>query len=53
MATDQLQTVVLHGDQLKYVDQGSGPVVVLIHGLLGAHSNWGTADRDALASLPA
>ncbi|CAJ0557503.1 unnamed protein product, partial [Mesorhabditis spiculigera] len=27
-------------DQLKYVDQGSGPVVVLIHGLLGAHSNW-------------
>ncbi|MFE5646867.1 alpha/beta fold hydrolase [Rhodococcus sp. NPDC056516] len=40
MATDQLQTVVLHGDQLKYVDQGSGPVVVLIHGLLGAHSNW-------------
>ena len=40
MATDQLQTVVLHGDQLKYVDQGEGPVVVLIHGLLGAHSNW-------------
>lgn len=40
MATDQLQTVVLHGDQLKYVDQGKGPVVVLIHGLLGAHTNW-------------
>ncbi|MGC0362267.1 pimeloyl-ACP methyl ester carboxylesterase [Rhodococcus sp. 27YEA15] len=40
MATDQLQTVVLHGDQLKYIDQGNGPVVVLIHGLMGAHSNW-------------
>lgn len=40
MATDQLQNVVLHGDQLKYLDQGTGPVVVLIHGLLGAHTNW-------------
>lgn len=38
--SDPLQTVVLHGDTLKYVDRGSGPVVVLIHGLLGVHSNW-------------
>lgn len=38
--SQEMQTLVLHGDDLKYLDVGSGPTVVLIHGLLGSHHNW-------------
>ncbi len=27
-------------DKFKYIDEGSGPVIMLLHGLFGALSNW-------------
>ena len=32
--------VVLHGHELSYVDSGSGPVVLFIHGILGSQRQW-------------
>lgn len=32
--------VVLHGHELSYVDNGSGPVVLFIHGILGSQGQW-------------
>jgi pimeloyl-ACP methyl ester carboxylesterase len=32
--------MVLHGHTLTYVDQGEGPAVLFVHGLLGSHENW-------------
>jgi len=32
--------VVLHGHDLSYVDNGSGPVVLFIHGILGSQRQW-------------
>lgn len=34
------QTVTLHGHDLSYVDSGSGPVVLFIHGILGSQQQW-------------
>jgi len=34
------ETVVLHGHDLSYVDSGSGPVVLFIHGILGSQRQW-------------
>ncbi len=33
-------TVALHGHELSYVDSGSGPVVLFIHGILGSQLQW-------------
>jgi pimeloyl-ACP methyl ester carboxylesterase len=33
-------TVSLHGDDFHYVKVGSGPVLVLIHGILGSRRDW-------------
>lgn len=33
-------TVCLHGDDVHYVRAGSGPVVVLVHGILGSRQSW-------------
>ncbi|WP_229856462.1 alpha/beta fold hydrolase [Nocardioides flavus (ex Wang et al. 2016)] len=33
-------TVVLHGHELSYVDSGSGPVALFIHGILGSQRQW-------------
>jgi pimeloyl-ACP methyl ester carboxylesterase len=33
-------TVSLHGHELHYVTAGSGPVLVLLHGLLGSRQGW-------------
>jgi pimeloyl-ACP methyl ester carboxylesterase len=33
-------TARLHGHDLHYLDAGSGPAVLFIHGLLGSHRNW-------------
>lgn len=32
--------VVLHSHELSYVDSGSGPVVLFIHGILGSQRQW-------------
>ena len=34
------RTVRLHGHGLSYVDNGSGPVVLFIHGILGSQRQW-------------
>jgi pimeloyl-ACP methyl ester carboxylesterase len=34
------RTVTLHGHQLSYLDSGTGPVVLFIHGILGSHRSW-------------
>lgn len=33
-------TVAIHGHELSYVDSGSGPVVLFIHGILGSQRQW-------------
>jgi pimeloyl-ACP methyl ester carboxylesterase len=32
--------MTLHSHQLSYLDSGSGPVVLFIHGILGSHRDW-------------
>lgn len=39
-STISTQTVTLHGQALSFVDSGTGPVVLFVHGLLGSHRNW-------------
>lgn len=34
------RTVSLHGHDLSYVESGSGPVVLFIHGILGSQRQW-------------
>jgi pimeloyl-ACP methyl ester carboxylesterase len=34
------RTVSLHGRPLRYVQVGSGPVLLLIHGMAGTYENW-------------
>lgn len=34
------ETVVLHRHELSYVDSGSGPAVLFIHGILGSLRQW-------------
>ncbi len=40
MARMAPDTVRLHGHDLSYVDSGSGPVVLFIHGILGSQRQW-------------
>ncbi len=40
MARMAPHTVALHGHDLSYVDSGSGPVVLFIHGILGSQRQW-------------
>ena len=48
--------VVLHGHDLSYVDSGSGPVVLFIHGILGSQQQWAhlvdTMDDDHRVLVP-
>ena len=49
MTSRDLRTFDLHGQDLAYVDAGTGPAVVLIHGLMSSHATWdGQVDRLAL-----
>jgi pimeloyl-ACP methyl ester carboxylesterase len=34
------ETVLLHGRPVTYVEAGSGPVLLLIHGMAGSAGNW-------------
>jgi pimeloyl-ACP methyl ester carboxylesterase len=34
------RTITLHGRELSYVQAGSGPVLLLIHGIAGTLENW-------------
>jgi pimeloyl-ACP methyl ester carboxylesterase len=34
------RSVTLHGHDLQYLDVGSGPVLLFVHGLLGSHEQW-------------
>ena len=34
------KTVTLHGRAVTYVEAGSGPVLLLIHGMAGTYENW-------------
>lgn len=34
------RTMLLHGQELSYVDSGDGPVVLFIHGMLGSQNHW-------------
>jgi pimeloyl-ACP methyl ester carboxylesterase len=36
----QRRTCVLHGRQVAYVQEGNGPVLLLIHGIAGTLDNW-------------
>lgn len=40
MARMTPRTVVLHGQELSFVDSGTGPVVLFIHGILGSQRQW-------------
>lgn len=40
MARVTTDRVVLHGHELSYVDSGTGPVVLFIHGILGSQKQW-------------
>ena len=31
---------IKEANQFRYVEEGSGPVMLLLHGLFGALSNW-------------
>jgi pimeloyl-ACP methyl ester carboxylesterase len=41
MSRFNIESAVFHHDTLYYVDEGSGPPIILIHGLLGSHESWG------------
>ena len=34
------QTISVHGHQISYRTGGSGPVLLLIHGLAGSYAPW-------------
>ena len=36
----ELKSWKLHGRHVNYIQEGSGPVLLLIHGMAGSTSNW-------------
>ena len=40
MITAEHQKITLHGHSISYVQKGSGPVLLLIHGMAGALDTW-------------
>ncbi len=41
MATDRTRTVTLHGHAYAFIDAGTGPAVLFIHGLASSSRSWG------------
>src|SRR6478609_3601053 len=44
-----MERVTLHGDEMCFVDVGSGPPIAFVHGLMSSSSSW-TAQIDRLAT---
>jgi pimeloyl-ACP methyl ester carboxylesterase len=40
MSAVEPKMIPLHGRQLRYVEAGSGPVLLMIHGMAGTYENW-------------
>ena len=40
-AAVETRTALVHGRSVSYVEAGTGPVLVLIHGIAGSAENWG------------
>ncbi|HLM85191.1 MAG TPA: alpha/beta fold hydrolase [Solirubrobacteraceae bacterium] len=40
MTVTQPKTLTLHGRSVTYAEAGSGPVLLLIHGMAGTYENW-------------
>lgn len=40
MSTIERKTVSLHGRPVTYIEAGTGPVLLLIHGIAGSSENW-------------
>ncbi len=40
MSAMDVRTVTLHGRQVSFVQEGTGPVLLLIHGMAGTFENW-------------
>jgi pimeloyl-ACP methyl ester carboxylesterase len=40
MTADDHQTLTLHGHSIAYVQKGSGPVLLLVHGMAGTLDTW-------------
>lgn len=40
MSPPEKRRMVLHGAEMRYVDTGTGPVVVLVHGLMSSGDTW-------------
>ncbi len=36
----ELKSVKLHGHPINYVEEGAGPVLLLVHGMAGDYRNW-------------
>ena len=36
----------------QYIDEGKGEILLLLHGLFGALSNWGGSSRLFLQAIP-
>jgi len=36
----EINTVTLHGRAVTYAEAGSGPLLLLIHGMAGTYDNW-------------
>jgi pimeloyl-ACP methyl ester carboxylesterase len=39
-ATENLKTMMLHGDRVAYRDEGTGEVLLLVHGMGGSSDTW-------------
>ncbi len=40
MSATESSTIALHGRRVTFVQEGSGPVLLLIHGMAGTFENW-------------
>jgi pimeloyl-ACP methyl ester carboxylesterase len=40
MGPPEKHRIMLHGEEMRYLDRGSGPTVVLVHGLMSSADTW-------------